>query len=174
MARNVEIKARVADLAALEARVRGIASAGPTLLVQTDTFFNAYSGRLKLREFADGSAELIAYSRADHGGPKLSDYERVAVQDAAGMKRLLTRSNGVATKVRKQRTLYLIGQTRVHLDRVQGLGDFMELEVVLEHSQSLADGESIAHALMDQLSITPSQLITGAYADLLAQQQSTL
>jgi predicted adenylyl cyclase CyaB len=172
VARNIEIKARVADLAALQARVRSLASRGPELLIQTDTFFHAPRGRFKLRTFADGSAELIAYSRADQDGPKLSDYERVAVHDAAGMLRLLARSNGAAQQVRKRRTLYLIGQTRVHLDQVEGLGDFMELEVMLTPDQSVADGQMIAQNLMDQLGIAPAQLITGAYADLLAQNNA--
>jgi predicted adenylyl cyclase CyaB len=172
VARNIEIKARVADLAALQARVRSLANRDPELLIQTDTFFHAPHGRLKLRTFADGSAELIAYQRADQDGPKLSDYERVAVHDAAGMLRLLTRSNGLAQQVRKRRTLYLIGQTRVHLDQVEGLGDFMELEVMLTPDQSVADGQMIAQNLMDQLGIAHVQLITGAYADLLTQNNA--
>jgi adenylate cyclase class IV len=167
VARNVEIKARVESMVALEQKVLAVATHGPTLLQQTDTFFIAQHGRLKLREFADGSAELIAYSRADQSGPKLSDYERVAVHDAPGLIRTLARSNGVAQQVRKTRTLYLAGQTRIHLDRVEDLGDFIELEVVLGEGESLEHGQRIAQELMQTLGIAPDQLVTHAYADLL-------
>jgi predicted adenylyl cyclase CyaB len=167
VARNVEIKARVENMTALEQKVRAVATYGPEQLLQTDTFFQARHGRLKLREFADGSAELIAYSRSDQSGPKLSDYERVAVHDAAGLARALARSNDIARKVRKKRTLYLIGQTRVHLDRVENLGDFMELEVVLAEGESLQYGERIVQELMQTLGIAPGHLVASAYADLL-------
>jgi adenylate cyclase class IV len=172
LARNVEIKARVSDLAALEKRVRALATRGPEHLVQTDTFFHAPHGRLKLREFADGSAELIAYERSDQAGPKLSSYERAPVSGAAALARALARSNGVSAQVHKRRTVYLIGQTRVHLDRVENLGDFAELEVVLAENQSQADGEHIAHELLRSLQIDPALLVASAYADLLAQKNS--
>jgi predicted adenylyl cyclase CyaB len=172
MARNVEIKARVSDLTELEHKVRQLAEHGPQHLTQTDTFFHALHGRLKLREFGDGSAELIAYSRADQGGPKISSYQRAAVQDPAALKRALAGSNGMHLQVRKTRTVYLAGQTRVHLDRVEGLGDFMELEVVLTDQQTAQHGEAIAQQLMQALGISTEQLIHGAYADLLAQQHT--
>ena len=78
MARNVEIKARVADMAALAARAAAIADSGPVGIAQDDTFFRCRNdqdgGRLKLRVHADGHGELIAYRRADDGGPKMSTY----------------------------------------------------------------------------------------------------
>jgi predicted adenylyl cyclase CyaB len=174
VARNVEIKARLESMAALEQKVRTVATHGPQLLQQTDTFFHAQHGRLKLREFADGSAELIAYSRSDQSGPKLSSYERIAVHDAAGLTRALARSNGITLQVRKQRTLYLVGQTRVHLDRVEDLGDFMELEVVLAEGESLEHGERVAQELMQTLGIAPDQLVANAYADLLATKHTDI
>jgi predicted adenylyl cyclase CyaB len=69
--------------------------------------------------------------------------------------------------VRKRRTVYRIGQTRVHLDQVEGLGEFVELEVVLRREQSSSDGATIAHELMEKLGISPDQLIDRAYIDLL-------
>ena len=70
--------------------------------------------------------------------------------------------------MRKHRTLYLVGRTRVHLDRVEGLGDFLELEVVLGEDESAAEGEAEAWALMARLEISPRQLVETAYVDLLA------
>jgi adenylate cyclase len=169
MARNTEIKARVQGPVALQARARAVADHGPQLLLQDDTFFHCARGRLKLREFADGAAELIAYERPDATGPKTSDYIVTPVPDPAAMREALARSNGLRGRVRKQRTLYLVGATRVHLDHVEGLGHFMELEVVLQPDQSADDGQAIAHALMQQLGIPASALLAGAYIDLIEQ-----
>ena len=63
----------------------------------------------------------------------------------------------------------MIGRTRVHLDRVDGLGQFLELEVVLENQETAASGTAVARELMADLGIEPSQLVEGAYIDLLAQ-----
>ena len=74
-------------------------------------------------------------------------------------------------KVKKTRWLYMVGQTRVHCDTVEGLGDFMELEVVLEDDQSVEDGQKIADDLMSQLGIDQTKLIKCAYMDLLDAQK---
>lgn len=169
MARNIEIKARVADASALLERALALPGArGPTLIEQDDCFYAVPHGRLKLRRFADGTAELIAYQRADTAGPKLSDYTRVPVPDASALHAALARSCGLAGRVHKRRQLVLVGATRIHLDQVQGLGDFVELEVVLQDGQASAEGEHTAHALMAALGVPASALVAGAYVELLA------
>ena len=91
MAKNVEIKARIeADqFATLRKRAGEIATDGPIELVQTDTFFQSRTGRLKLREFVDGSAELIFYERPDVEGPKTSNYVRSECASPSTMKRAI-------------------------------------------------------------------------------------
>jgi predicted adenylyl cyclase CyaB len=165
--RNVEVKARLTHIAELEPQVAPLANAGPTAIAQDDTFFHCAQGRLKLRVFADGHGELIAYERSDTRGPKLSDYVRVPVAEPAALREALTRACGQRGRVIKQRTLYLIGATRVHLDVVEGLGHFMELEVVLREEQTLAEGEAIAQQLLVTLGIHADQLCAQAYIDLL-------
>ena len=167
MARNVEIKARIASVAALEPRVAALADTGPTPIAQDDTFFHCPHGRLKLRVFEGGHGELIAYERGDTSGPKLSDYVRVPTPEPAALREALARACGLRGRVVKQRTLYLIGPTRVHLDIVEGLGHFLELEVVLRDAESAADGEAIAHRLLAALGIGADQLLSAAYIDLL-------
>lgn len=170
MARNTEIKARITSVEALLPIAAALAAGGPPeLITQDDTFFQAPQGRLKLREFADGSAQLIHYHRPDAQGPKVSDYVISPVPDAASMRQALGRACGLLGRVRKRRTLLLAGTTRIHLDRVEGLGDFLELEVVLRDDQTAADGERIAQGLMQQLGVQPTQLLSGAYLDLLRQ-----
>jgi adenylate cyclase len=167
-ARNVEIKARVADRAAVESRAAALADRGPFDLAQDDTFFACANGRLKLRELASDRGELIHYERPDLGGPKLSNYVIAKTSEPAALREALSRAWGVGGRVCKQRRLYLLGRTRIHLDRVEGLGDFLELEVVLEPSQSVAEGEAEARRIMAALGVTAGDLVSDAYVDLLA------
>jgi adenylate cyclase class IV len=92
---------------------------------------------------------------------------RAPTSEPAALREALSRAHGVIGCVRKTRWLLRVAQTRVHLDRVHGLGDFMELEVVLQGDQSAADGEAIAEALMVGLGVIASQRLAGAYLDLL-------
>lgn len=172
MPRNVEIKARLAgpdELATALARGRPLADRPPERFAQHDSFYRAAHGRLKLRRFADGSAELIHYHRDDGPDARLSDYVRVPVPAtaAAALHEALTRAQGSAGEVLKQRTLLLVGQTRVHLDEVVGLGCFIELEVVLRDEQTLAEGTSIADTLLARLGLAAAPRIATAYVDLL-------
>jgi adenylate cyclase class IV len=167
MPRNIEIKARIDSVEALLPRARAVAGTAPELIVQDDTFFRVAQGRLKLRQFADGSGELIHYQRADSAGAKASDYVRVPAPDPAALREALARGCGVLGRVQKQRWLLLAGATRIHLDRVVGLGDFMELEVVLQEGQSDAEGSAAAEALMLALGLATAPRIAGAYLDLL-------
>jgi adenylate cyclase class IV len=168
VARNVEIKARIDSVEALLPRARALADGPEQRIEQDDTFFACAHGRLKLREFGDGSGELIHYERADSEGPKLSDYVRVPTTDPAALREALARAHGIRGRVRKTRCLLLSGATRIHLDRVEGLGDFVELEVVLQDGQSADDGRAIAEQLMRGLGIADAQRIAGAYLDLLS------
>jgi predicted adenylyl cyclase CyaB len=168
VARNVEIKARIDSVDALLPRARALAGGAVQALTQDDTFFVVPRGRLKLRDFGDGVAELIHYERPDVAGTRLSDYRRVELGDAAAMRELLQRALPTLGRVRKQRLVLLHGATRIHLDRVEGLGEFIELEVVLRDGQSEADGAAIADALMRELGLTQAERIAGAYLDLLA------
>ena len=167
MPRNVEVKARLADLADVEARARTLADQGPFELEQDDTFFASPTGRLKLRELTPDHGELIFYERPDVSGPKVSHYVIAPTPSPAAMRDLLGRALGVVGRVRKRRRLYLAQNTRIHLDQVEGLGSFLELEVVLSDSQSAADGEAVARRLLSTLGVPEANLICGAYVDLL-------
>ena len=167
MARNIEIKARVADLHAAARAAERLGAQGPTEIRQDDSFFPCPNGRLKLRGFADGTGELIFYRRADEAGPKESFYLRSHTTQPQVLRESLVLAYGSAGRVRKKRLLYLLGRTRIHLDEVQGLGAFAELEVVLGEGESAEDGVREAHRLMAGLDIDAAQLIEGAYVDLL-------
>jgi len=171
MARNVEIKARVADLPAIEARARALADQGPFELMQDDTFFACPNGRLKLRELAADEGQLIFYERTDIAGPKLSRYFIAPTMDPASLRETLEHALSVIGRVRKRRRLYLAGTTRIHLDDVEGLGTFLELEVVLADDDATADGVRTAHVLLDAFGIPARDLVEGAYLDLMPGQR---
>jgi predicted adenylyl cyclase CyaB len=164
---NIEIKARVIDLGTIRALVEPLADRPVEVLDQEDIFFAAQSGRLKLRILDKSQAELIYYHREDAAGPKPSHYLIAPTTDPEALKAILTSVLQVVGVVRKRRWLYLVGQTRVHLDEVEGLGEFVELEVVLRPDQPEAEGIIIAKDLMARLGITEQQLVEAAYIDLL-------
>jgi predicted adenylyl cyclase CyaB len=167
MARNIEIKARVASIYALVPRVSAIADRGPVEIDQDDTFFLCATGRLKLRMLSEGSGELIFYRRDDTLGPKESFYVRAATNSPESLREVLSLAYGLAGRVRKHRTLYQCGRTRIHLDRIEGLGEFLELEVVLQDGESANAGVQEAERLLERLGITADQLIPDAYVDLI-------
>jgi len=117
--------------------------------------------------FEDGHGELIFYRRPDADGPKVSFYVLSPTASPDTLREALTLANGQEGRVVKHRTLFLVGRTRVHLDRVQGLGDFMELEVVLADDETPEAGVREAHELMARLRVPAEALVTGAYHDLL-------
>jgi predicted adenylyl cyclase CyaB len=167
MPANIEIKAQAGDFATQSAIAEEIADGPASELHQTDTFFNVPSGRLKLREFGDGSGELIQYHRPDASGPKASSYVILPVAEPATLKEALAAALGVRSVVKKIRRVWLTGKTRMHFDRVEGLGEFIELEVVLDEQLDAEGGQEIAEALMKRLGIASADLVSGAYVDLL-------
>ena len=167
MPANIEIKARVSDLAALRQRAEALSDTPVQVIPQEDTFFHTPRGRLKLRLLQPDQAQLVYYERPDQDGPKRSNYHIYETKDPQGLKTALQMALGVRGVVRKTRYLYLAGQTRIHLDDVEGLGQFMELEVALREGQGDAEGQAIAEAMMVRLGVRPEDLLEGAYMDLL-------
>lgn len=172
MARNIEIKARIDSVDRIAAIAATLADQGPLEIAQDDTFFRCEQStdRLKLRTFAPDRGELIFYRRADSSGPKESFYLITPTATPDALRESLTLAWGQAGRVRKQRRLFLVGRTRVHLDRVEGLGEFLELEVVLQEGEPAEAGVIEAHALMARLGVAEGQLVQGAYVDLLRAQ----
>jgi predicted adenylyl cyclase CyaB len=164
---NIEIKARVLDLDQIRERVEKLSDTAAQLILQQDTFFHVPHGRLKLRVLSADSGELIYYEREDASQPKLSSYILSSTSDPAGLRAVLAASLGILGTVTKQRWLYMVGNTRIHLDDVDGLGTFLELEVVLQEGQNPEEGTSIAQDLMCQLEIDTGSLVEKAYVDLL-------
>ena len=170
MPRNIEIKAYVPDVEAVARIASAIADQGPFELEQDDTFFPCESGRLKLRAFSSEAGELIFYRRPDQQGPKDSFY-----LVSTNFRARNSAANSIAClwpgrpRSEAPYSVY-VGRTRVHLDSVQDLGHFLELEVVLNDGEPAERGIREAHELMARLGVEPSQLVEGAYVDLLAEK----
>jgi predicted adenylyl cyclase CyaB len=167
MATNIEIKARVARADLLRKLVEDVSNTPVEVINQEDVFFRVPQGRLKLRILQPDLAELIYYEREDTLAPKRSDYYISRSQEPIKLRKLLGEALGERGVVRKRRLLYWVENTRVHLDEVENLGSFMELEVVLVEGQSMEEGLQIARGLMQRLGIQPADLIETAYIDLL-------
>ena len=167
MAANIEIKARVDDFADLQQKAEQLSDTPCQVIPQLDTFFNCPHGRIKLRELGPHRGQIVYYQREDVSGPKHSEYLIFETNDPLGLKLVLSEAYGVRGVVSKVRHLYMVGQTRIHLDDVHGLGRFLELEVVLQPGQGDAEGQAIAENLMRKLGVNPVDLIDTAYMDLI-------
>ncbi len=163
--RNVEVKVRVPALDALESRVRALGADDRGVLRQSDTYFAAPT-RLKLRRQQGQAAELIAYARPDRPSLRTSEYHIWRTADGPGLEALLAAALGVRARIVKARRLFVLGRTRIHLDAVEALGHFLELEVVLAEGEDEADARREAEALLSALGLADAERIAGSYADL--------
>ncbi len=162
---NIEIKARCAQPDRIREILRGQGARFHGCDRQVDTYFRVPHGRLKLRE---GNIEnaLIFYERPDQKGPKRSDVLMFDTAPDSALKELLVRALGVTIVVDKEREIYFIDNVKFHIDRVQGLGSFVEIEAI--GSDSNRD-----HLLqqcreyLELFGITESDLVERSYSDLL-------
>lgn len=164
--RNLELKARDRDPARSLAACREIGAEDRGTLTQRDTYFEVPRGRLKLREEPD-AATLIAYERPDLEGNKESRYRLVAVPDPAALREALATTLGVAVVVSKSRRLFTYEGVRIHLDRVDELGDFIEFEGVAADGEDPSRFADLLDHLRSRLEIRDEDLLRASYSDLI-------
>ena len=165
---NVEIKARCGD----PKRIRRIlAENGADFRGkdhQTDTYFDVPNGRLKLRE---GNIEnkLIFYDRPERQGMKESRVILFGNPDR-DLKEMLTRAVGVKIIVDKEREIYFIGNVKFHIDSVEKLGSFVEIEAMSENAALAKDElrKQCEHYL-SLFGIQESECIDKSYADMMGE-----
>ena len=165
--RTVEIKARCSDHEHIRALLlsRGADFRGTDH--QIDTYFEVSHGRLKLREGTIENA-LIHYERADQAGPKQSNVTLFPVQPGSSLKQILTQSLGVEVVIEKHREIYFIGNVKFHLDRVTGLGEFVEIEVIdADEAQDIGTLHEQCVSFMKFLGIAEDDLLVSSYSDML-------
>jgi predicted adenylyl cyclase CyaB len=162
--RNVELKARDPDPGRSLARCRELGAEDHGTLWQRDTYFLVSSGRLKLREQRPGGAVLIQYDRADEPDQRESRYRLARVLDVEEARQALTDALGVTVTVVKRRQLFMWNNVRIHLDDVEGLGQFIELEAVAPPTSDLDNERELVALLRDRLSIADENLVPTSYA----------
>lgn len=165
--RNIEIKAKCKDLDAARSRTIGLGAVEHGLLEQTDTYFHAPHGRLKIRQQTGRPAQLIGYARADIESARESNFQLIEIADAAAVISVLTRSLGVRGEVRKIRELLIWNNVRIHLDRVERLGTFIEFEAMIDAENAEQESRHRLEHLCNGLQIAPDDRIAQSYSDLL-------
>jgi len=169
--RNLELKVRLEDPRAAHRRARDLGAELWGDLRQTDTYFAVPRGLLKLRETAGYQAELVYYERDETAETRTSNYDTARSGDGAALRELLTRALGVLAVVKKRRTLLLMDTTRIHLDNVDSLGDFLEIEVPVKDGDEEAASQRF-QALMTGLGYSPADSIRASYLDLILAAQA--
>jgi homotetrameric cytidine deaminase len=162
---NVELKARDPNPDRTASRCLALGAADEGELRQTDTYFVARRGRLKLRSQDDGASELIAYARPDATDARESTYVRAAVSDSVS--EALDAALGTTVVVSKRRRLFLWEGVRIHLDEVEGLGSFIEFEAVLPDAGDIETARAKVARLSSELGLEADALLDVGYADLL-------
>ena len=164
---NFELKARCADLALARRRAQTIATHWLGMDEQVDTYFRVASGRLKLRESSLSGGQLVPYLRPDAPLARRSEYVVIPVPEPERTKRLLSELLGVHRVVRKRREIALYQNVRIHLDRVEGLGDFVELEAVWDgDGAGEAEQREKVAFLRERLGIRDEDLVAASYEGL--------
>lgn len=164
---NLELKAIDRDPEGSREICEGLGAETKGVLVQEDTYFDVPRGRLKLRRERGVSAHLIAYERSNDSGQRQSRYRIVEVKDDLELEAALAGALGITVVVRKARQLFLYKGVRIHLDRVDGLGNFIEFEgVATPENSDLARFEALLANLRHSLGIQEADLIGRSYSDL--------
>jgi len=174
---NVELKARLADPDEAVATALALGAEDRGVDEQTDTYFSLGRERLKLRESSTGSHWLIRYSRPDSPEARKSSYRLLPVSDPGAMRAMFERQWGTRAVVRKSRRLFLWeGRVRIHVDRVEGLGDFLEFEAVLDPDRPSYD-EAAARLdvarLAHDFGIDDADLVPTSYSTLVLESGGT-
>jgi adenylate cyclase class 2 len=163
---NVEFKAELKDLDLARAICRAIGAQEVATLVQTDTYFRLPEGRLKKRETEGQPTEWIVYERADEPGVRLSRFH--IYDEAEATERFGEREPAVWVVVKKVREVWMLGRVRVHLDRVEGLGNFLELEALICARQRKDAAEAAVAELKADFMPALGETIAVSYSDLVA------
>lgn len=166
---NIEIKARCGDAERVRRVLRGQGADFRGVDHQVDTYFAVSRGRLKLRQ---GNIEnaLIFYERPDQAGPKRADVKllRTDAAQAALLHETLTAALATSVVVDKQREIYFIDNVKFHIDRVEGLGEFVEIEAIDENGTIGAEALGRqCDAYIALLAIDAADLVHVSYSDLL-------
>lgn len=169
---NIEFKARMRDEKQVRAALKSLRPRMAGTDHQVDTHFNAPSGRLKLRQ---GSIEnaLIFYQRQNTAKVRPSRILLCEFSDPAQgrtLKKVLASALGIAAVVDKVREIYFVDNVKIHLDRVRGLGQFLEVEAFVKEG-SLRRGRKQAEQIKDLFGVLPDDILSQSYSDMILKRR---
>ncbi len=182
MAKNLEFKAQCQSLDSFYAKLTDLNAMHRETVYQTDTYFYVPAGtdraisetcepRLKLREVDEmPEAWLIYYERPNQDVSRYSQYQLCVITEPSTFKNLLTAALGIKTIVRKQRELWMFNNTRIHLDRVDDLGQFIELETMFQGQTETEAIDEHQH-VKTTLHLETTDPVAVSYSDLVMQTQ---
>ena len=165
---NIEIKARCTQTERVRNYLLGQQAMSKGTDYQRDTYFQVNNGRLKLRE---GNIEnnLIYYKRPDQAGPKASEFTLLKTGEPATLKNMLKEALGIKAVVSKRREIYFLGNVKFHIDEVESLGAFVEIEASNLNDPSLSREQLLAQCnfYLEAFAIKSKDLLTHSYSDMI-------
>ena len=167
MKANIELKARLDDIRTVREVAERIATEPSQVIHQVDTYFSVENGRLKMRVIDGREGQLVWYFRPDVADSKESRYLVTPIAAWRDVQETLAGANGVLCCVTKRREVSMFRNVRIHLDRVENLGEFLEFEAVLGPDCDARQGLELVNYLRGEFAIRDDQLIEGSYSDLL-------
>ena len=164
--KNIEIKARYSKTNRAREILKTIETEFSRTEIQTDTYYNIENGRLKIREIESGPSQLVHYFRENKAGPRPSRYEIVSLREVKKVKARLQEEHGLLGIVKKKREIWVWKNVRIHLDVVDGLGRFLELEAVVDKEEDMKNDETKVRWLMEKFDIEEKDLVAESYIDM--------
>ncbi len=163
---NIEIKSKCHNLEGIRELLKLNNAHFKGIDYQIDTYFNVNNGRLKLRE---GNIEnsLIYYDRANKSGPKQSNVTLFRYDKGSTLKDVLVNSLGIFVVVKKQREIYFIDNVKFHIDKVDNLGNFVEIEAIGELNINKKELLRQCDKYLKMFDINKKDLIEESYSDML-------
>ena len=172
MPKNLEYKVRYESLDKILPKLRILGATHRETIHQVDTYFNCPKGRLKLRETDDSNESwLIYYERPNKKSSRYSLYQLCKITQESSLRELLTAALCIKTVVKKERSVWMYKNTRIHLDTVVDLGEYVELETVFQgqtETDAIVEHDHVKHIL--ELNIT--EPIAVSYSDMSIQKTS--
>lgn len=164
MNKNLEIKIKLEDASHINSIRNSLKQYSRSVEKQIDVYYKVRKGRLKLRIINDKEGSLILYKRAEKKGKRISHYIISKTKDFRELDFILSRQFEILVKVIKKREIFVSKNVRVHLDKVSGLGNFLEIEIIYS---KLLNAKKQMKELINLLHLDEKKFIKNSYSDML-------
>lgn len=131
---------------------------------QEDIYYRVNKGRLKLRIIDGKTGNLIHYFRSNETGKRVSNYTISETNTPKELNTILSSLYGVLITVKKSREITIIDDTRIHIDKVNGLGNYLEIEIIFN---SIKEARDRMRGLIKSLELNEKAFIKVSYSDLI-------